>query len=133
MKLFRKCLAVFILALFALVYIALTVHEARADEYQPVKTGLVAIGFVWAPLFLMNDELTYTHAIELEGWSSSATFIGDEIFTKDLRWLSPVIVETFCVLWRTGEMGGKGDGLAWRKLGADTLGVLGTTLIKLDF
>lgn len=120
------CTLVEILCIAGLCY----ADETMVENYDPGKPASVALGLLVAPLSVQGSDLTYGHALELEGWAGCATFIGYEILPKKAKFMSPIFVEIICVLWRTGELGQGNDNLAWRKLGADSFGVLSTAIIK---
>lgn len=111
--------------IFALLPLASYADEPRLD-YQALGTG---VALLVAPAPFSGNGLDLMHdGWELEGFSYAATDILDRAFPKELNWLSPVLVGSADLLYRTGE---GMDDLTRRKLVCDLLGV--AARVSLDF
>lgn len=119
---------------FVAMFVMLAAMACRlhAEEPNPDwKAAEVGTGLLLAPVPVTSPDLSWGHAIELEGWSYAATDVFGRFLPKDQWFLAPVMVGVLDTVYRAGE-GLDGD-LTRRKLACDLLGVVGRVSLEIKF
>lgn len=107
--------------------------SANADEYDPAKSIVVGVSLLTLPIAFTDQDLSVGHSWEIEGFSYAACDVGCRILPKKFWFMSPIFLAVLDSMYRTGELGQGQDNLIFRKWALDGIGILSSTVTRIEF
>jgi len=105
----------------------------QAQETLNYKPIIVTSVLALSPILYSNDQLSFGHSLELEGFSYAETSLIAQILPKEFDFLAPICSVSLNVLYRLGEMNSSNVDLVKRKMIADTMGIVSWSVLKFNF